>query len=94
MEGKDYITDCYFCIILKGINCKNKHYVQYPNVSSAIRSIPHGPDLLVPEPDGNMEYSTNFKHSDMTVVDEDDVYKPEEDDRPETLTQAVLKDLT
>ena len=35
-EGKDLIMDCYFCRInLRGINCKNKHHVQYPDVTSA-----------------------------------------------------------
>ena len=65
-EGKDHITDCYFCMLsLKGINRKNKHYIQYPDVSSTIRPMPHGPDLPVPEPDGNMEYSSDFEHSDI-----------------------------
>ena len=64
-EGKDHITDCYFRVInLKVINRKNKHYVQYPNVSSAIRPILHGPDIPVPKPDGNMEYCFDFEHSD------------------------------
>ena len=46
-EGKDNITDCYFCMInLKGINLKNKHSVQCLDVPSAIRPIPHGPDLI------------------------------------------------
>ena len=59
----------YFCMInLKGINCKNKPHVQYPNVTAAIRSISHGSDLPVPEPDANMEYSSDSEHSDMTVV--------------------------
>ena len=93
-EGKDHITDSYFCMInLKRINCKNKHHVQYPNVPSAIRPIPYGPDL-VPEQDGNMEYSSDSKLSDMTVVARDDTYKPEEDDQPEALTQAEFNDLT
>ena len=79
--GKDHIMDCYFCMInLKGINCKNKHHVQYPDILSAIRLIPYGPDLPVPEPDGNMEYSSDSEHSDMTVVAGDDTYKPEEND--------------
>ena len=61
-EGKDHIMDYYFCMInLNRINYKNKHYVQYPDIHSAIRPIPHGPD-------GNMEYSFDSKHSDMTVV--------------------------
>ena len=40
-ERKDHVTDCYFCIAnLKGINGKNKHHVQYPNVRSAIKAVP------------------------------------------------------
>ena len=90
-EGKDHITDCYFCMInLKGINHKNKHYVQYPDVPSAIRPIPHGPDLPVPKPDGNMESSSDSEHSDLTVV----AYKSVEDNQPVPLTQAELNDLT
>ena len=57
-EGKDHITDCYFCRInLKGINPKNQHKVQYSNVLSVIKLIPQSQDLPVSEPDGNMGYS-------------------------------------
>ena len=93
--GKDLITDCYFCMInLKGINHKNKYSVQYPDVPSDIRLIPHGPDLPVPEPDGNIEYSSDSEYSDMTVLAGDDAYKPEEDDQPVPLIQVELNDLT
>ena len=82
-EENHHITNRYFCMInLKGINRKNKHYVQYSDAPSAIRPIPQGPDLPVPEPDGNMEYSSDFEHSNMTFVAGDDAYKPEEDGRP------------
>ena len=81
-------------INLKGINLKNKHHVQYPDVPFAIRSIPRGKDLPVHGPDGNMAYSSNSEHSDMTVVAGDNAYKPEEDDQPVPLTQAELNDLT
>ena len=73
--------------MIKGINCKNKQHLQYPDVPSAIRPILHGPDLPVPEPDGNMEYSSDPKHSDMTVVVGDDECKPEEDNQLVLLTQ-------
>ena len=49
-------------------------------VPSAIRPIPHGLDLPVPEPDGNMEYSFDSEHSHMTVVAGDDALKLEVDD--------------
>ena len=64
-----HITYFYVCMInLKGINHKNKHHVQYPDVPSAIRPILHCSDVSVSGPDGNMEYSSDSKHRDMTVV--------------------------
>ena len=93
-EGKDYITDCYFCMInLKGINHKNKHNVQYPDVLPGIKPILHGPDLPVSEPDRNIKYSSDSEY-DKTFVARDDAYKPEEDDQPVPLTQAEVNDLT
>ena len=80
-------------ITLKGINWKNKHHVQYPTVPSAIRSIPQAPNLPVPGPDGNMEYSSDSKHNDMTVVAGDDAYNSEEDKQSVPLTQAELNNL-
>ena len=53
-----------------------------------IRPIPHVPDFPVPDPNGNMEYSSDFEHSDMIVVTGNDAYKPV------FLTQAELNDLT
>ena len=92
--GKEnHITGCYFCMInLKGINLKNKYHVQYSDVSSAMRPIHHGLGLPVPEPDGNMEYSSDSRHSDITVVIGDDAQNPEEDDQPLPLIQAELND--
>ena len=74
-------------INLKGIN------VQYLNILSAIRPIPHGPDLPVPEPDGHIEYRSDSKHSDMTVVAGDDTNKPKGDDQPVFLTEVEIINL-
>ena len=75
-ERQDHITDCYFCMInLKGINRNNKLHVKYPMFFSAIKPIPHGRDLPVLEPEGNIEYSSHSEHSDMTIVAEDDAHK-------------------
>ena len=70
------------------------YHVQYPDVPSAIKPIPHGPNLPVPEPDVTMESSSDSESSGMTVTAECGSYKPEEDDQPMPLTQAQLNDLT
>ena len=78
----------------KGINRKNKHHVQYPNIPSAIRPIPHGSDLPIQEQNDNMEYSSDSEYSDMTVVAGNDTYKPEVNNQPVPLTQAELNNST
>lgn len=94
-EGKDHITDCYFCMTkLQGINHKNKHHVQYPDVPSAIKPVPHGPGVPVPEPDVNMDLSSDPESSDAANADESGAYEPAEGDRPVPLSQAELNDLT
>ena len=94
-EGKDNVTDCYFCITnLQAINRKNKHCVQYPDVPSAIRPVPHGPDLPVPEPDVAMESSSESKSDNTADRAQSEEYMPEENDRPVPLTQADLNELT
>ena len=55
---------------------------------------PSWPNLPVPKPDGNMEYSSDSKQSDMSVVSGDDTCKPKEDNKLVPLTQAELNDLT
>ena len=94
-EVKNHIVNCYLCMInLKRINHKNKHYVQYSDVPSAIRPIHHGLDLPVHESDGNMEYSSDSKCSVMTVIARYNAYKPEEEDQHVPLTQTEFNNLT
>ena len=59
-----------------------------------MRLICFGPDLPLSEPGGNMESSSDSKHSDRTVVAGDDAYKPEVDYQPVPLTHAEFNDLT
>jgi len=50
-EPTDHLTDCYFCIVpplQQGITKKKKQTVNYPNILSAIRPVPHTEDLPVP----------------------------------------------
>ena len=94
-EGKDHIIDSYFCMInLKGINCKNKPHIQFPIVPSAIRPIPHCSDFPVPWPDYKMEYSSDSKYNEMSVVAGVDTCMLKGGDQPVPLTQAELNHLT
>ena len=48
----NHISDWYFCMtppVSKGLSRKKKHGIQYPNISSAIRPVPHGEILPVPK---------------------------------------------
>ena len=49
---------------LKSINRKKKHHVQYPDVPSAIKQIPHGPDVPVPEADVTIGSNSDFESED------------------------------
>ena len=94
-EGKDHVTDCYFCMTnLQGINRKNKHCVQYPDIPSVIRPVPHGPSLPVPKPDVAIKSSSESESDNTYDRTEGVEYWSEENDRPVPLTQADLNGLT
>jgi len=49
----NHITNCYFCMvppIQNDMSMKKKSTLVYPNIPSAIRPVPHGDELPVPEP--------------------------------------------
>ena len=62
-----YVSDRdHFCLTsTTGVTAKSKHTVQYPNLPSEMRSVPHSADLPVPKP------PTNMKLSDSESSDED-----------------------
>jgi len=52
-EPTDHLTDCYFCILpplQQRITKKKKRTVNYTNISSAIRPVPHTEDFPFPVP--------------------------------------------
>ena len=57
----NHSTDCYFCMvppIQNGMSMKKKPTLVHPNIPSAIRPMPHGDGLPVPEtPDNFAVYS-------------------------------------
>ena len=79
---------------LQGINRKNKHCVQYPDIPSAIRPVPHVPSLAVPKPDVAINSSSESESDNIYDRTEGVEYWSEENDLPVPLTQADLNDLT
>ena len=48
-EQKNHVVDCYFCLVnVKGYSRKNKHLIQYTNLDSGLRPIPHIDQIPVP----------------------------------------------
>lgn len=92
-EGKDHSTDCYFCMTnLEGVNKKKRRHVIYPDIPSAIKPLPHGPDVPVPKPPDNVTSpSTSSEETDDSDASTATI---QEEKRPKLLAQAELNDLT
>ncbi|CAH1099231.1 unnamed protein product [Psylliodes chrysocephalus] len=86
-ELRNHSDDCYFCSCnVQGFNRKNKkHIVLYPNLDSAIRPVPHGPD--VPKPIASKEIENV-----ISSVSEESNFTPDFRE-PEVFNQSELNDL-
>ena len=48
-EQKSHVNDCYFCLVnVKRHSRNNKRLIQYPNLNSSLRPIPHSEQIRVP----------------------------------------------
>lgn len=55
-EQRNHSDDCYFCSCdVTGYNTKNKKVISYPNLPSALRPVPHSPEIPVPLPPETLE---------------------------------------
>jgi len=76
-EPSDHTSDCYVCLtppVASGMNRKKKQRIDYPNIPSAIRPVPHWVDLPVPKP--KKEYTLN---SEMEEEDKEKTGPHEEE---------------
>ena len=86
-EPFDHASDCYFCAInTTGINRKNRHSLQYPDLPSARRPVAHCEEIPVPAfrelPDCDDEATTTDEGGDT-----------EEEYGPQPFSQGELNDL-
>src|SRR5215469_10554417 len=97
-EQTNHLEDCYFCLVnVKGFNKKNKQYLQYPIIPSAIRPAAYSEDTPVPKFSGFLENDDTdlFLHCYRDEEDSTDIFQPcdEDCDKPILFTQSALNDL-
>jgi hypothetical protein len=50
-EPREHLNDCYFCMTkITGFSRFSVHKIEYPNIPSALRPVPHGDSMPVPKP--------------------------------------------
>jgi hypothetical protein len=90
----NHFDDCYFCMCtLKGFNTKNKKAITYPNMPSAIRPVPHGPDIPVPNPPKQLHTLQAESHATPNESSQYSEYGTDTHGTPEPFTQTEMNDL-
>ncbi len=101
-EPKNHFDDCYFCAVnTKGINRKNRKWLVYPNLQSAIRPIPHCNEIPVPVFKGLPKFEMpGFEEDQASVLSTDSIEDTVSDvdfppsSLPQLFSQGELNDLT
>jgi len=96
----DHVSDCYFCMTTTtGVTAESKHTVQYPNLPSGMRPVPHSTELPVSKLPPNMTLSDS-ESSDEDVgqannnMDCDPTFAGAySSNEPHLLTQGDLNDI-
>ena len=100
-EPKKHVDDCYFYLVnVKGFNKQNKQHLQYPNIHSAVRPIPHSDKVPVPIftklPDideDQLRSSTSSNNSDDDDEEQDIAHDAWNAGRVSLYSQSELNDL-
>ncbi|GFX88833.1 uncharacterized protein TNCV_2575401 [Trichonephila clavipes] len=94
-KPKNHSDDCYFCSCpVQGFNIQNQKDISYPTIiRSAIRPVPHGPDLSIPSPPNILDnIFDDFKQISHISSDSDDGFDPGTNDL-ELFSQSDLNNL-
>ena len=98
-EQSDHVTDYYFCMTnINGFSRKNKFKISYPVCRSAIKPIPHDPDLPVPQPPTEKEDTLSVDEGASTSTEsEEDLIESDpsfqHESAPLLINQERLNDL-
>lgn len=93
-EQTDHDSDCYFCITnVQGFSKKNKHNIEYPNLPSAMRPVPHGDEVEIPVPPAILDETSTYSDSSSSEDDIDANYDASDSKTPMLMSQSDLDDL-
>ena len=100
-EPTNHAIDCYFCLVSplsKGFNKKKKRAIQYPNIPTAMRPIPHGEGLPVPDPSVATTTSSDYDSEDQSdtchpFTSNDPTFSTTSTNEMHRITQSELSDL-
>ena len=98
-QPTNHVSHCYFCLTsITAVTEKSKHTVQFPNLPSAMRPVPHSADLPVPKPPTNMTLSESESSDDVgqanNNMDSDPTFAgASSSNEPYLLTQGNLNDI-
>lgn len=96
-EQKNHHDDCYFCMVKPlGKNAQSRKFVQYPNIPSAMRPVPHSDEVPIPAvPLHLLDIRSSETSSSEGKQAEDEEYNPSTSraGKPQCFTQDELDDL-
>lgn len=81
-DPTNHVDDCYFCIVnVAGFSSKNKSKINYPNIPSAMRPVPHSDSIPVPT---FSSFTQSFNETDSCTsedssIENDDYNYPSSD---------------
>lgn len=93
-EPRDHSDDCYFCSCnIQGYNFKNKREITYPNIESALRPVPHGPDIPIPLQPESLDDVLALSETESDNKSSDDNFEVQDSSEPQLFSQSELNDL-
>ena len=93
-KATDDVSDSYFCITnVQGFSKKNKCNIEYPNLSSAMRPVPHGDEVQIPVPPTTLRETSTESDSSSPEDDIDDNYAASDCRTRKLMSQSDLDDL-
>ena len=90
-EQRNHVSDCYFCMTnVHGFSTKNKQNIQYPNLPSAMRPVPHGADVEIPLPPTTLDEQSTESESSSMEGNNDDSDAASYSGTPKLMSQSDL----